>query len=294
MNLVLQEKIEILPVSLLNTHRSQVDELHQVARRLDLEFGWHYLLDLTWTISHLASLKDTYILDAGAGVGVLQWYLAEHGARVLSIDRGERANLALKFRSRYKITGLRQEKDLNPVVGVVLASLFHPRQFISTLRQLPGIVSPQRASGTVAFYHQNLNTLVDIPSNSLDAIAAISSLEHNTPDELPQVVAELMRVLKPGGLLLATLGAASEQDWFHKPSQGWCYSEASIRRLFCLPETSPSNYDQYNELFKELIECKELRENLAKFYFQSGKNGMPWGKWDPQYQVAGVVKIKPG
>ena len=41
-------------------------------------------------------------------------------------------------------------------------------------------------------------------------------------------------------------------------------------------------------------DCRELRGKLADFYYQSGKNGMPWGKWDPQYQPVGVVKVKRG
>ena len=31
---------------------------------------------------------------------------------------------------------------------------------------------------------------------------------------------------------------------------------------------------------------------LAAFYARSGDNGMPWGKWDPQYQPVGVCKVK--
>ncbi len=101
-----------------------------------------------------------------------------------------------------------------------------------------------------------------------------------------------MRVLKPGGLLLATLCAARDQDWCHDASSGWCYTDASLRRLFNLPESAPSNYARYDELFTSLKNCAELRDNLAAFYFHSGDNGMPWGKWDPQYQPVGVCKIK--
>jgi hypothetical protein len=43
---------------------------------------------------------------------------------------------------------------------------------------------------------------------------------------------------------------------------------------------------------EKLRACTELRENLASFYFRSGENGMPWGKWDPQYQSVGVLKVK--
>jgi len=41
-----------------------------------------------------------------------------------------------------------------------------------------------------------------------------------------------------------------------------------------------------------LVTCQELRDHLAEFYFLSGDNGMPWGKWDPQYQPVGVCKVK--
>ncbi len=121
---------------------------------------------------------------------------------------------------------------------------------------------------------------------------AVSALEHNTPEGLQQVVVELMRVLKPGGKLIATLCAAPDQDRWHAASSGWCYTDASLRRLFFLPPETPSNYGHYDELFSALVSCTELRDHLAAFYFRSGDNGMPWGKWDPQYIPVGVCKIK--
>ena len=33
-----------------------------------------------------------YLVDAGAGVGLMQWYLASNGVDVLSVDRGSRAD----------------------------------------------------------------------------------------------------------------------------------------------------------------------------------------------------------
>ena len=53
----MEEKIEILPVSLLDTNRSLVADLKRLARKLRLEFGWHYLLDLTWILSKLDDLN---------------------------------------------------------------------------------------------------------------------------------------------------------------------------------------------------------------------------------------------
>ena len=101
-----------------------------------------------------------------------------------------------------------------------------------------------------------------------------------------------MRVLKPGGVLLATLTAAQDRDFWHDASSGMCYTDSSFRRIFNLPLNAPSNYPRYDELFTALYNCADLRDHLASFYYKSDKNGMPWGKWDPQYQPVGVCKFK--
>jgi SAM-dependent methyltransferase len=288
------QSIELLPVSLLDENRQTVEALKQLAGSLGLEFGWHYLLDLTWVLKNLGTLKNQFIMDAGAGTGIMQWYLATHGAEVLSVDRGSRAALPMRFRTRFNVTGLRQtpEPDLLPAGQVFSNSLDNPKKALVQARELLGGFRAQKAPGRVIIYNQNLKNLTDVLDNSLDAIVAISALEHNTPEDLPVVVAELMRTLRPGGMLLATLCAGRDQDWFHEPSAGWCYTVASLKRLFSLPDDVPSNYGRYGELFAALRDCAELRDNLAAFYSRSGDNGMPWGKWDPQYLPVGVCKIK--
>jgi len=154
------------------------------------------------------------------------------------------------------------------------------------------MLQPPMGTGRVFIYNQDLKTLRDIKDNSVDAVVAVSALEHNTPEGLREVVAELMRVLKVGGKLLATLGASPGRDWFHEPSQGWNYTEARMRAIFDLEPGLESNYEQYDQIFTDLKECDELRDNLASFYKQSGNNGMPWGVWDPQYVIVGVCKVK--
>ena len=285
-----REVIEILPVTLLDEQRPTVEALRSLAADLRLDFGWHYLLDLSWVISRLGAVQGRRIIDAGAGTGILQWYLAGQGANVLSIDRGSRADLPLRFRRRYRVRGLREAPtpDLNP-----WNATFGKGRLITQVRELTANLLASPVAGEVVIYNQDLANLVDLPDNSVDAVVAVSSLEHNPPENLPRVVRELTRVIKPGGLLLATLGAARDQDWYHKPSAGWCYSAASLRSSFDLPIGTPDNYARYDELFQALKDCAELRERLARFYFKSGDNGMPWGKWDPQYQPVGVCKVKP-
>jgi SAM-dependent methyltransferase len=290
--------IEVLPVSLLEENRRTVNDLRRLAGSLGLEFGWHYLLDLTWMIARLGPASGLRVMDAGAGTGILQWYLAGRGAEVLSVDRMSRSQLPARFRLRYHVSGMRPD-DLVPNrftsrLGPAGSSGFGGRlagSVISLARKnLPKRLD--RRKGKVVIYNQDLKSLDDIPNNSLDAVVAISSLEHNDPTDLPLVVAELMRVIKPGGLLLATLGAARDRDWFHEPSRGWCYTEGTLKEVFGLPVETPSNYARYEELFRDLKNCGELRYNLAEFYYRSGENGMPWGIWDPKYIPVGVCKVK--
>ncbi len=297
--LQVKDKIEILPVSLLNTQRPLVNNLKKIAEELGLEFGWHYLLDLTWILSHLGPLAGKRIIDAGAGTGVIQWYLASQGVQVYSVDRNSRAGLPQRFRSRYHVEGLRPEDLGEPQIAIhnqpgktsLLRSFFS--QAKNMFQKAINTQVKTYGHGKVIIYNQDLGNLADILDNSIDAVVAVSSLEHNTPDDLPRVVKELERVVKPGGVILATLGAAADQDWFHQASQGWCYSDSSLRKLFNLPADTTSNYFEYDRIISELRNCAELRDNLASFYFKSGDNGMPWGEWDPQYPPVGVCKVKP-
>lgn len=292
------EKIEILSISLLDQHRQRVEAFKTLAKSLGIGIGWHYLLDWAWITALLGDVEGMRILDAGAGTGLMQWYLAETGAKVISVDRASRAELSLRFRARYPVSGLTGNELASPLrvwqKNIHLAEGLKARM-VTLLRGTGGLIRtilPKAGHGKVIIYNQNLASLPSIPDNSMDAVVAISALEHNSPDELAVVIDELLRVLKPGGALLATLGAARDHDWFHEPSQGWCYTEASLRKLFSLPAESPSNYAHYDELFAALRNCDELRLNLADFYFRSGNNGMPWGKWDPQYQSVGIYKRK--
>lgn len=292
------EKIEILSVHLLDQHRQQVEALKKLAHSLGIGIGWHYLLDWSWILSLLGDVAGKRILDAGAGVGLLQWYLAECGAEVVSVDRNNRSELSLRFRARYRVSGMTHDDLTSP--WRVLQKNIQLAQGVkakvkATIRSLGGVIEtflPKSAPGTVIIYNRDLVDMPMIPDNSIDAIVAVSALEHNSTEELSGVVDELRRVLKPGGLLLATLGAALDHDWFHEPSKGWCYTESSLQRLFQLPAETPTNYQLYDELFAALKNCNELRLGLADFYFHSGENGMPWGKWNPQYQSVGVCKRK--
>jgi len=294
------DKIEIFDSEILNIYQPLVEDFNALSRELHIGLGWHYLLDLSWAAQQLNPTQGMQVMDAGAGRGVMQWWLAEQGVDVISADRVTRRNFPMNFRQRYRIQGMREE-DWAPKTDMYnfLPSLsplrwhLYPQKLITSIRQLRYKPEIDPVRGTVYIYNHDLKSMTDIPDESVDAIVSISALEHNPHDELKDCVAELMRVLKPDGKLIATMAAAREEDWFHEPSKGWCYSEATLREIFDLSSDCPSNYDRYDELFESLRNCNELCDNLADSYFQSGNNGMPWGIWDPKYQPVGVVKIKP-
>jgi SAM-dependent methyltransferase len=275
-------KIEILSVSLLASERRIVEEIRVIKEKLNIPIGWHYLLDLSWAARQLSFVTASKIMDAGAGCGIMQWYLAERGTDVISVDARRRL-FAKKIKTEYKMGGTTW---MDRVYVEIL------QFFLKITNFKRDDLGRYRNKGTVFIYNKDLLSMPDIRDDSLDAVVSISALEHNPPHKLRDVVAELMRKLKPGGLLIATLAASKYKDWFHEPSKGWCYTEASLRDLFQLSAECPSNYREYDELFDALKNCSELREDLSPFYYRSGNNGMPWGIWAPGYQPVGVVKEK--
>ncbi|MBN2556271.1 MAG: class I SAM-dependent methyltransferase [Anaerolineales bacterium] len=292
------DKLEIFSVDSLTENRQLADELYAFGKRWGIELGWHYILDLLWILAELGPIQPgMQVLDAGAGFGLMQWWLAEHGAHVISVDKVSRAEMSVRFYSRYHLKGMRPG-DLYPRRELAARRLdgtdgVDPAGALRALASIPLSCLTPKAEGSVTFYNQDLARLDELNDGSMDAIVAVSSLEHNSMEAFPGVYLELMRVLKPGGVLLASLGASAGEDWYHEPSSGWCYSEASLRNMYHLEADAVSNYERHDELFEKIRSCDELRRNLAPFYRTMPNSGMPGGVWDPQYQPVGVRKVKP-
>ncbi len=202
----LDDRIVILPVSLLDTSSGLVAEFRSISKHLGLNSGWHYLLDLAWAAERLiaADVHHGSILDAGAGVGLMQWWLASHGAEVISVDRTRR-HFSQRMRKWTSIGG-----DSEPLPSLRASALdrIRNREGAANWRwmgRVPGalrdvVVGDPATSGPghVLVAQADLQDLGFIESGSIDAVVSISSLEHNTLDALPHVIAELLRVLRPG------------------------------------------------------------------------------------------------
>ena len=322
----LAEKIELLSLDLFETLHDEINIIEKFQKFFDASMGWHYYLDLAWIIKEIRALpKGALLLDAGAGSGLLQFILSELGYNIISADFIDRS-FSSKFMERYgrvihylnnqkQFFNNRYTRHLNsvyhcPKVSKIskLLNIFKSKEkiedaidLINKTRFKPQENTPAQLlkgdadgkCGRIFLYKCDLKNMPLLPDGFVDGVVSVSSLEHNDHEDFEMCMREMLRVTKSHGKLFITVSASQSEDWFHEPSKGWCYSEAVIKRLFGLREDVKSNFLQKNLIFTAIKkEGNKLHERLDPFYYQSGDNGMPWGKWDPQYQPVGILKIK--
>lgn len=126
----------------------------------------------------------------------------------------------------------------------------------------------------------------------MDLVVSVSALEHNeTIEDITAIAHELERVLKPGGVMLVTLPAAREADWFFKAAYAWCISDPTLRKIFGLLKGTSSNFDEYFPLFEKLRASSEIRKKISWRYIYSPNSGLPWSVRHPKYQPVSVLKL---
>lgn len=325
------QKIEILSLKLFDNLKEEISIIEQFNKDLNASMGWHYYLDLAWIIKEIASLpKGSLILDAGAGSGLLQFILSYLGYNVISVDYSDRVFSARHMerygdilhylnnqeqmfdnpyirhlKSVYPVMGNRKFSGIGKILrlfkkhkahcmGLDAMATIEKNKFIVSGNTVTNIITDKAFNrrGRIFLYKCDIKHMGLLPDDFVDAVVSVSALEHNDHEDFNKCIDEILRVTKHSGRIAVTVSASQSDDWFHKPSKGWCYSEASIKKLFRLSQTVSSNFHQKDELFEELRkEGNELHKRLAPFYYKSGDNGMPWGKWDPKYQPVGILKI---
>jgi len=289
-----EDRIELLSLRLLEneTDTTEIIYAEKIFRRKHL--GWHYMLDLVWIVSQLKDLPaNALVLDAGAGDGLLQYVLLRMGLRVISVDFTTRQGpadvnwISLSDGKFYDNSYLQHLKDN---YSTKTEATFQ-EHLISSREAFLYLI--ENESAQLIFYRSDISEMDLLMDGQVDAVVSVSALEHNDFDKTFMAINECLRVLKLGGVMLSTVGAAADEDWFHQPSKGWCYSESSLRQLFRLDANVASNFVKYQQVFDEISSPgNELQVQLAPFYFNSGHNGMPWGAWCPEYLPVGVRKHK--
>ena len=131
------------------------------------------------------------------------------GAAVLELGCGTGASTTIRLAARFAVTGV----DIS-------------RRSIEIVRRaVPG--------GT--FLHADMAAL-ELPPASFDAVTAFYSITHVPREEHAALLRAIARWLRPGGLLIATMGAgespgAVEADWLGAPMYFSHYGPATNKRL---------------------------------------------------------------
>ena len=302
------DNIELLRPSIINDNYQITQEVDNLSSALGKELGWHYIVDLVWTLTLIKKmnlLEGATILDAGAGNGILQYLLADLGYTIISVDY---SNVSTPTLTKLLYSIVDMEGTNNNSYQEYKLHMKRVSNLKIKLKRIPYVLSKmnfnlfkyiilfwatlfqQRRPGEIVKYKEDMLNMKKIDSNSIDCIVSISAIEHLPFEKLTQLKSEFERVVKPGGFISLTTSATNQDDWFHKPSKGWCLSLSTILNFMGLPVDIENNFEDVNTIFEEYIQSDELKSRLSSYYYASGNNGMPWGFWDPKYIPVGIVK----
>lgn len=296
----MESRIELISTKILNHFPDMSSELLKMGKTLALSSGWHYALDWTWVTNNIGEANGKTILDAGAGIGLMQWYLSSKGANIISVDRSDRVCIPFHLLNKFNVTGYRavdNPLNIKDVLNITNRRVRILKRITSLIRGTFGSALLAGRSytdrGSIRFLNKDLRDLSEIHDNSVDIIISISALEHNEQiSNIKEIIRELERVLVPGGMMLVTLPASAEKDWFFSPAYSWCLTESTLRDLFDLDKDTLSNFQNYEKIHKELKQSNILKKNISLRYYFQPQSGMPWGRWDPKYIPVGIIKIK--
>ncbi len=300
-------EIQLLSDRLPGEHPEILAEIDLLREGLFKDIGWHYYVDLVWVVLQLRKMgiqPGSTILDAGAGSGLLQYLLSYYGYHVLSVDFAPRT-------VQFHIRKLFPVEVLTPVVAseegyvahmqrargkfgfihkiwntllkkrIPLASWYHLKKVLSRRVTKPG---------KIVMIQNDMRQMRQIKNQSVDAVVSVSAVEHLQPDQLPLVFSEFGRVMRSDApLILTTNASGTQKDWFHKPSQGWCFSLATLSAWFDDSSSQVRHFSNFNRVLADYQNNEFLQKRLSRAYFFSSENGMPNGIWNPVYIPAGVV-----
>ena len=303
-------EIELLSPQLLEDYSQRLKEIDELRLSFGLDIGWHYPLDILWILQKIALLSENkVVLDAGAGKGLLQFAIADRGHQVISVDFSKR-KFQLPIRLTFPVRKLSGDvtageylehmtskysakpKSISDILIPLRRLVQKIKRGLVSLMRLPIFLAKRRTHkkgvGTILLYRSNILNMHHLEDATVDILVSLSALEHMKKPEIEGAIKEFRRILKPAGMMIITTNAAKDRDWYHEPSMGWCFSEQSLRQFFSIDQNCSSNWEAYDTIHAQLISSEELQRRLSPSYALSGKNGMPWGIWDPQYVPVGL------
>lgn len=308
------DSIKILDPDIVYRRKDLIKFLDYWKHILDIQMGWHYDIDLVWILERIEDLglpKGATIIDAGAGNGLIQFLLAAKGYNVLSVDFSERVipkeaqrvfkieKVSSKDIKSHRYQRFISHKRSNFWDKFKKVNLFRPLWTLKKIKKsLTHSLNPDYWKevrkkdsnyGTITYMQADFTNMHKIATDSIDALVSVSAIEHNTFENIPKALREFERVLKPKASLIVTTSASKDKEHYLDYCQGWCFTSEKLREFFQM-DKAEDNYDDYDKIMKKLVENKFIYKRIPDLYFESGDNGLPWGKYPPAYQPVGIVK----
>jgi len=123
-----------------------------------------------WAFLNSQLKKSDVVLDAGGGLGLIQYMFADIAAQVFNVDN-------------------RRSEDFEK----------YDKIFIDKFRSLIG-----ETYHNLFFVSEDISCM-SFEDDFFDKVFCLSVLEHNPVENQVEIVTELVRVLKPGGALIVTM-----------------------------------------------------------------------------------------
>ncbi len=280
------------------------------------EIGWHYITDITWLYSKIKQWPRHYkILDVGGGSGPLQFLLAELGFNITNIDLvmpKPSPEYTRRYHSTFEIfqslittdyanhisVPKTKEKASDPSFVKSIKTCWERTLFRKIIRSIPSGYDKKHDEwrkseglsgtpvGSIRHIRGNICSVPEIASGTFDAVVSLSAIEHIPKEALISAIKEIHRILKLNARwAITTSGTEKNETWFHEPSQGLCLAVPDVERYF---DARPDGDQHPLDIMVKYQLSQYLKNNLADFYKESGRFGMPWGIWDPKYIPIGI------
>lgn len=294
------DRLEILTVCCLDTLRLLVTEFEELSRELERGLGWHYLLDPSWSAHHLRNVRPrATVLDAGAGLGLIQWHLARRGVNVISVDRGRRRLSSDRIRRGFRVRGLRPgDFPLRSVTFRDLLPLSHP---MSGLEKPPTIAGTphrlraprERASEPTALRATEPTNLAKIPDAFVNEILSASEIHHDDSEQLARNMSGPLNTPTPRGRSVSSVESASSGDGYHPPSRARVSTKEKPPQVFRLARSTRSCFGDFGRWLAEHRDHPELEE-VGPLHPTPEHHAIPRAWWDPAHIIAGLMNTRVG
>lgn len=256
--------------------------------------GWHYDMDEAWILENIEKAKlkkGATILDAGAGLGVMQYVLAARGYNVVSLDFCKREvpkeaegifNHILERQDGFEYqhsyqkfivhsAGLASRGGLSLLRDKLTAPHLLSRFYYKVKREMLHVfyrtmerVRGNNQYGQIKFVRAAFHNM-PFEESLFDAVVSVSALEHADINLLGENISEMVRVAKPGApILISTSAIGDSKDVFDEITSGWCFSCNTMSRF---SENAHDEYKKYKDVELEILKSDRWRQRIDSCYF---------------------------